>query len=356
MEWGLGHASRCLPLLNYLINNCKADLVVAANGSQADLIRESFPAIKIVHPPSYTIRYHKNRAGTIARLAFSLPHLAQQIKAENQWLRDYALNNPPDAIISDNRYGFRHPSIPSYLITHQLAVKTPFGKAVDALVRKQVYRYIEQFTACWVPDFEKIDRSLAGELSHPAQLPAIPVHYIGPLTRIHAAEPGRSLPHLINSQLENGRNIQLLVILSGPEPQRSMLETKILEQWSKEPGKSLVLVRGLPEQVSGNQDHSHIQPELLLPNSWVINHLSSPDLSQAIANASIILTRSGYSSVMDLIPNHKNLWMIPTPGQTEQEYLANYLSKKGLIRTVNQNQLSLEEILSPNGHQQVPDR
>lgn len=348
MEWGLGHASRCLPILNYLINNCKADIVVAANGSQADLIHESFPGIKIVHPPSYNIRYHKNRAGTIARLSFSLPHLAQQIKAENQWLRDYSRSNPVDAIISDNRYGFWHPSIPSYLITHQLAIKTPFGRAVDALVRKQVYRYINQFTACWVPDYEKKNESLAGELSHPAQLPAIPVQYIGPLTRITAVEPGIPIPDLINSQLENGRNIQLLVILSGPEPQRGILETKILEQWSKEPGNSLVLVRGLPELVSENQALSQIQPKLLLPNSWVTHHLSTSDLSQAIANASIILTRSGYSSVMDLLPTNKNIWMIPTPGQTEQEYLATYLAKKCLIRTVNQNQLSLKEILSPD--------
>lgn len=348
MEWGLGHASRCLPILDYLINNCKADLVVAANGSQAELIRESFPDIQIIHPPSYHIRYHKNRAGTIARLVFSLPHLAQQIKTENQWLRDYALNIPLDAIISDNRYGFWHPTIPSYLITHQLTIKTPFGRAVDALVRKQVYRYINQFTTCWIPDYENIHESLAGELSHPAQLPAIPVHYMGPLTRITATKPGIPIPDLINSQLENGRQIQLLVILSGPEPQRSILETTILEQWSKEPGHSLVLVRGLPELDSENSDLSQIRPELLLPNSWVINHLSTSDLSQAIANASIILTRSGYTSVMDLIPNHKNIWMIPTPGQTEQEYLATYLAKKGLIRTVNQNQLSLKEIISPD--------
>jgi hypothetical protein len=346
MEWGLGHASRCLPILSYLINNCKADLVVAANGSQADLIHESFPAIKIIHPPGYHIRYHKNRAGTIARLAFSLPHLAQQIKAENQWLRTFAEKNPVDVIISDNRYGFCHPDIPSYLITHQLAIKTPFGRAVESLVRKQVYRYINHFTACWIPDYEKINESLAGELSHPAKLPAIPVHYIGPLTRITAAEPGIPIPDLINSQLENGRKIQLLVILSGPEPQRSILETNILEQWSKEPGISLLLVRGLPAQASDDSTHTSIQTELLLPNSWVINHLSTADLSQAIANASIILTRSGYSSVMDLVPNHKNLWMIPTPGQTEQEYLATYLAKKGLIRTVNQNRLSLKEILS----------
>ncbi|KYP14656.1 glycosyltransferase [Flavihumibacter sp. CACIAM 22H1] len=342
MEWGLGHASRCLPLLNYLLNNCGADMFVAANGPQAALIAEAFPGIRIIHPPGYQIKYHKNRAGTIARLAFSLPQLAQQIKAENQWLRAFAERQPVDAIISDNRYGFWHPEISSYLITHQLQVKTAFGKSVDSLVRKQLYQYINKFTACWVPDFEAMENSLAGELSHPSQLPGIPVQYIGPLTRMQPVPAAKEADTLFNFPAATTPQIQLLAILSGPEPQRTLLETSILEQWKNKPGSSLWLVRGLPDQHKAPA----VRPDLrYLPNLYLVNHLSGPLLSEAITRATCILTRSGYSSVMDLVPHHKNLWMIPTPGQTEQEYLATYLQQKGLIQTVRQDKFSLQEIL-----------
>lgn len=374
MEWGLGHASRCIPILNYLFNNCQADLVVAASGPQAALIRAVFPTLSIVDIPAYSISYHKNRAGTITRLAFSLPHLAQQIRAENRWLLEFARNHPLDAIISDNRYGLWHPKIPSYLITHQLGIKTPFGKSVDALVRKQLYRYIGKFNACWVPDFKEMGQSLAGELSHPKQLPGIPVEYIGPLTRITSAVKNANIPDLANLSLlafqstitkssfqfrsaaiKEGRGtaIQLLVVLSGPEPQRTIFEELILQQWAQAPGQSLVLVRGLPAAHSESQtnlkktNRVNNREVVHIPNAMAVNHLSPPALSQAIANADCILTRSGYSSIMDLLPNHSNCWMVPTPGQTEQEYLAHYLAGKGLIQTQEQHRFSLSSILLP---------
>jgi len=376
MEWGLGHASRCIPILNYLLNNCQADLVVAANGPQAALIRAVFPTLTIVDIPAYSVSYHKNRAGTITRLAFSLPHLAQQIRAENRWLLEFARNHPLDAIISDNRYGLWHPKIPSYLITHQLGIKTPFGKSVDALVRNQLYRYIGKFHACWVPDFEEFEQSLAGDLSHPKHLPGIPVEYIGPLTRITQVEKNEIIPELAGLALtafestitktsfqfssdaikeDPGTAIQLLVVLSGPEPQRSIFEELILEQWAEAPGQSLLLVRGLPEEHSGTQTNINLankgnkEKVVHIPNAMAVNHLSPAALSQAVANANCILTRSGYSSIMDLLPHHSNCWMVPTPGQTEQEYLAQYLADKGLIKTQDQNRFSLAHILSPEG-------
>jgi hypothetical protein len=371
MEWGLGHASRCIPILNYLLNNCQADLVIAANGPQAALIRNSFPSIEIVNPPAYTVKYHKNRAGTIAKMAFSLPHLAQQIRAENRWLREFAENHQPDVIISDNRYGFWHPQIPSYLITHQLAIKTPFGKAVDGLVRKQLYRYIDKFTRCWIPDFEEEELSLAGELSHPKRLPGIPVDFIGPLTRISQAAKNQPIPGfsaLPDSSFfspiaetafqfgadeikqNQGAAIQVLVILSGPEPQRSIFEKLILQQWAAAPGTGLLLVRGLPEPAEPAPIQAITPGEVkFIPNAMAVNHLSTEQLSQAIANAACIITRSGYSSIMDLLPQQSNCWMVPTPGQTEQEYLARYLAQKGLIQTQSQDSFSLSPILHRSG-------
>jgi hypothetical protein len=371
MEWGLGHASRCIPILNYLLNTRQADLVVASNGPQASLIRNSFPSIKLVNPPAYSVQYHKNRAGTITKLAFSLPHLAQQIRAENRWLREFAEKHQLDAIISDNRYGFWHAQVPSYLITHQLAIKTPFGKAVDALVRNQLYRYIDKFTRCWIPDFEEQELSLAGDLSHPKRLPGIPVDYIGPLTRISQAVKNQPIPGLSalpdslffspiaetafqfgadEMKQNQGAAIQVLVILSGPEPQRSIFEELILQQWAAAPGTALLLVRGLPESDDPALNQAAIPGNVkFIPNAMAVNHLSAGQLSQAIANATCILTRSGYSSIMDLLPQQANCWMVPTPGQTEQEYLARYLAQKGLIQTQNQDSFSLSPILHRSG-------
>jgi hypothetical protein len=212
-------------------------------------------------------------------------------------------------------------------------------------------------------------QSLAGELSHPKQLPGIPVEYIGPLTRITSAVKNANIPDLANLSLPafqstitkssfqfrsaaikegRGTAIQLLVVLSGPEPQRTIFEELILQQWAQAPGQSLLLVRGLPAEKSV----AELKTEQLIhiPNAMAVNHLSPAALSQAIANADCILTRSGYSSIMDLLPHHSNCWMVPTPGQTEQEYLAHYLSQKGLIQTQSQNSFSLAQILShPTG-------
>ena len=101
MEWGLGHASRCIPLIHHLIYNCKASVFVAASGPQQTLIKEAFPDINIVHPPAYSIKYRKNRAGTIARIALSIPLLVQQIKAEHRWLSAFLLNNPMDSVMPE---------------------------------------------------------------------------------------------------------------------------------------------------------------------------------------------------------------------------------------------------------------
>lgn len=129
---------------------------------------------------------------------------------------------------------------------------------------------------------------------------------------------------------------QLLALLSGPEPQRTLLETALFRQWQETPGKSLVCVRGLPLAADAS-------PEL--PNAIVYNHLQTSALVREIANADIILCRSGYSTIMDLLPLGKKCVMVPTPGQTEQEYLADLLAGQGKIRTMQQQDFSLSQIL-----------
>lgn len=321
LDWGLGHATRCIPLVDFLITRLNAKITIAANGPQKAILREAFPQLNFLHPPDYQVSYRKNRAATIASLALAVPRILRTIRAENRWLHKLLQTQAFDAIISDNRYGFYDPVVPSYFITHQLLVKTPFGPRADRLVQKALYRYINRFKEVWVPDDEKAP-SLAGELSHPNKMPAIPVRYLGPISRL-------------DPRPKTGTT-QLLVLLSGPEPQRSLLEKIVFEQWLAAPGTSMVCVRGLPTTTEATPQ---------LPNAIVYNHLQASALAQEIANAGIILCRSGYSTIMDLLPMGKNCVMVPTPGQTEQEYLAGLLAAQGRIRTISQQELKLAEIL-----------
>jgi uncharacterized protein (TIGR00661 family) len=322
LDWGLGHATRCIPVIEELITHFNARVTVAVNGPQRAIIKEAFPRISYLTAPEYHVKYNKNRAATIARLAFSVPAILKAIRLEASWLESLASKQDFDLIISDNRYGLSHPSIPSILITHQLLVKTPFGTTADRLVQNRLFRLINRFTECWVPDYPS-EPSLAGALSHPVHMPGIPVRYIGPLSRLQPMKPKES--------------VQLLVLLSGPEPQRTILESIVLKQWEENPGDSMVMVRGLP---------GHSGPAPQISRARIYNHLSSMELSQEVANSQLILCRSGYSSVMDLLPLGKKCIMVPTPGQTEQEYLAKHLSRQGRISSFNQGDLEISRILA----------
>ena len=326
LDWGLGHSTRCIPLIRHLIQRYNTKILVAADGPQKAIIQETFPGVYFIKPPDFQIKYHKNRAVTIVKMALSATRLLKLIKAENAWLSELIKRQPVDYIISDNRYGMYHPGIPSYFICHQLLVKTPFGRLADRIVQRRLYGFIAKFNACLVPDYEA-EPSLAGELSHPRNLPPVPVHYIGPLSRIQPVDSSGSL--------------QLLVILSGPEPQRTIFEAMILEQWAAEPGRSMVIVRGFPE----HDNKTGAQLSIPVSNAKVYNHLPPEKLSGLIADAEIVLCRSGYSSIMDLVPLGKKCFMVPTPGQTEQEYLAAFLSSNGRIRTSNQGKFQLSEVL-----------
>jgi len=193
------------------------------------------------------------------------------------------------------------------------------GNWIDQALQRLNYGYINRFKACWVPDC-KGEENLAGELSHPARIPGT-LSYLGPLSRFG------------NSQFDKQYDIG--IILSGPEPQRSILEKNILGQLKVFTGTG-VLVRGLPAK---NINSS------LIGNVEVISHLPSSKLSMTIAQAGLVISRSGYSSIMDLVSLRKKAVLIPTPGQPEQEYLASYLHAKRMFYSIEQDQFDLGNIL-----------
>jgi len=172
-----------------------------------------------------------------------------------------------------------------------------------------------------VPDFEK-ELTLAGDLSHPKKLPNTPLQYLGPLSRFNS--------------LKLSIQYKLCIIISGPEPQRSQFEKIILSQMDRFKEK-MVMVRGLPNEEKV-LNHS-------IENLTIYNHLDAEKLNTIIAQSELVLSRSGYSTIMDLITLNKKAILVPTPAQPEQEYLAIHLKNNGLFQFVQQEDLRLGELL-----------
>jgi uncharacterized protein (TIGR00661 family) len=319
LDWGLGHATRCIPIIQTLIRkNC--NVLIACEGNIKTLLFREFPQLNFIHLKGYRIQYSKNSWTLPFGIGKQIPKILSTIQYENERLEDIVKEQDVHGIISDNRYGFYHKSIPSVFISHQLRIKTPFGKLVDNFLQKLNYQYINLFSECWVPD-NKTETDLAGELSHPREKPSLPLKYLGPLSRFQ--------------KLNSGKEKNVLILLSGPEPQRTIFENLLIQQLN-EFKSSVVLVRGLPGETT----------ELELPsNISGYNHLLAEELNEKMNKASIVVSRCGYSTVMDLAALGKKSILVPTPGQTEQEYLAKHLMKNNLALCVDQKKFRLKNAL-----------
>ena len=319
LDWGLGHATRCIPIIKELaLHGC--EITLAGEGAQEILLKKEFPALQFLSLPGYRIQYAGGGYKMAWKILRQIPELRKTIQNEKKWLKKNVIEFGFDAVISDNRYGLYHKNIPCVFITHQLLIKSPW-KWTEKIIQKQNYSFINQFTECWIPDNEGPD-NFAGALSHPAQMPNRPVYYTGPLSRFRST----GLPEKPN---------YLLIILSGPEPQRSIFENIIISQISDYKGTATI-VRGLPGTPS------------LIPSTDSIhfyNHLCAEELNIEMEKAAFVIARSGYSTLMDAMALNKKCILVPTPGQTEQEYLAKYFAKKGYSIFTSQTNFSLNEAL-----------
>lgn len=320
LDWGLGHTTRSIPIIRYLIeNNC--NVLVACNSKQRKLLEAELPPIPYEELEGYKLRYGKSKWSTIFFIIAQIPKILMKINRENKWLHGLAKRKPLGLVISDNRYGFRLNNTPSVFITHQLAIKTGLSKWLDKAILFFNYKYIEQFSRCWVPDYAS-EPCLAGMLSHPERLPNTAVDYIGGLSRMR-------------QQTCTDKSIDVLVLLSGPEPQRSILEKKILLE-AAHIKKSFVVLRGLPDIDSTPPVSSNVK---------ILNHLASQQLQDLLCRAFVVISRSGYSSLMDYMKLDVRSILIPTPGQAEQEYLAEYYQQQGWAMFVKQEEFELNVAL-----------
>lgn len=320
LDWGLGHATRCIPIIK-AFQFLGYEVLIAADGAVAKLLAYEFPEIRIIHLSGYHIKYATTAKALAWKLLFQVPKILRRIKNEHRWLDEMIVSEKIDLVISDNRYGLSTLKVPCIFITHQLCIKSPFTFLEDT-IRKINYRFINRFSTCWVPDVAG-ENNIAGLLSHPKTLPKIPVHYIGILSRMM-------------KQDVQGKQFDYCFLLSGPEPQRTILEDIILKSIPNISGK-IVLVRGLPDSDRTLDVPEHVK---------VFNHMPTNELANVLSLSNMIICRSGYTSIMELIGLQKKAILIPTPGQTEQEYLAEKLNADHRFYYANQDGLDIIQAIS----------
>ena len=317
LEWGLGHATRCIPIIKELLNK-DCEVFIAAEGATSYLLKQEFPTLNFLQLKGYRMKYSKKAYALPWKLLAQFPKILFTIYNENKWLKKIVGENKIDAVISDNRFGMYHKKIHSVYITHQLLIKT--GNSLTEKIGQRIhYHFIKKYNECWIPDFEV--NGLAGELSHPKKLPA-KIKYLGALSRFE----------LIVTE----KKYDLLIIISGPEPQRTIFEDQILNELATFTGKVL-FIRGLPENTKPMKNENTLVE--------IMNHLSAEKLNEAILQSDIIVSRCGYTTIMDLVKLQKKAILIPTPAQTEQEYLATYLMENKIFYTVRQKDFVLQKAL-----------
>ena len=319
LDWGLGHFTRCIPLIRKLsLQNNK--IFIAAEGQGAALMQREFPDAEFVVLPSYNIKYNRKGNAFMFTMMVQLPKIAAAVKRERREMEVLQQQYGFDVIISDNRLGLSIPGPLSVYMTHQLCIKT--GNLItDQIVNRIHYGFINRYDECWVPDRKGAD-NLAGALSHPVKMPDIPVKYIGCLSRFHKKNPEKKY--------------RFVIVLSGPEPQRTVFE-QILTNQLKHVPFPVALVRGLP--IGSKFEHE-------LPSGSVVhNHLDAATLGDLMQTADWVIARSGYSTIMDLVAIGQQAVLVPTPGQTEQEYLAKYLSNNSMFMMKKQDSFCFDDLI-----------
>lgn len=305
LNWGLGHASRCIPIIQNYINEGH-DVYIGSDGVALQLLKLKFPTLIFVELPSYNVQYSKSNSQIIA-MTRNIPRIFSGIIREHVWLYKFLKNNTFDLIISDNRFGLWSKSTKCVYITHQLMIKMPTSlKALETLVWRMHRTLISRYNQCWVPDFES-DPNLSGDLSHLYPLPSN-TKFIGPISRFS-----------INKDEKISTEYSTIAIISGVEPQRKIFQNQLQKRFENQPYKVL-FVCGEPES----------EYKYSTKNITFVSHLNDIELKMHLLGTERIICRSGYSSIMDLHALNciGKTEFIPTPGQTEQLYLFEHLSFK----------------------------
>jgi uncharacterized protein (TIGR00661 family) len=318
LDWGLGHATRCIPVIEQLLQH-GCEVVIAGSGRSLTLLKIEFPQLTFEELPPYDPEYPATGSMIFAMMR-QLPKFRKTIKDEQKIIERVVKARNIDIVISDNRFGCWSRNAVNIFITHQLNIAMPLGWGLLGLFVNRVnHHLIKKFHACWIPDVEGED-NLSGKLSEAGSMN---VKFVGMLSRFNG-----------DLNLKFDVKFDILAILSGPEPQRTILEDKLTQQISTTALKALI-VRGIP----GSSCRTFAEP------IEVIDFLTASELEHAIRQSKMIVARSGYSTIMDLAMLGKRALFVPTPGQTEQAYLATQMKVKRIAYFAPQDEFNITEAL-----------
>lgn len=329
MNWGFGHAGRMIPLALELRKKGH-EILFCADRYVIPMLRRELPGISIIETDGLRIRYFRKIPLWISVL-LHLPHIIAVSVMEHRELKRLVAKHNPDIIISDNRFGFWHKHIFSVYVTHMIRIPFPYAfRFMEPLGVWLHRKVIERFDLCLIPDFPG-DLNLSGRLSHGVRLPRNIV-WCGPLSRFNtAAGTGQFInaPATVSAAstpVFTAPDPYCCLILSGPEPQRSILKEMITAAAT---GMHLVILEGKGEH------NTIVRSE----NFTVVSNPYTALMKAIITGSSAVISRSGYTSLMELVSLNKGAVIIPTPGQPEQEYLGEYFDKKWGFVTVNQDEI-----------------
>ena len=322
LNWGLGHATRCVPIIRGLLESGD-NVIIAADKAPLAFLKKEFPNLEFIELPGFEPLYSKGNS-QVFQLLKSIPNALINFNKEHKALEKIVDDYKIDLVISDNRFGCWSKKVHSIYITHQLHIQAPKPfRWTQGILNKLHNIYIKKYDELWIPDIENTP-SLSGILSHPADV-KIKTKYIGFLSRFSEIK-------------DEEKSIDYLVILSGPEPQRTILEDIIIKQ-ANDTDETIVILRAKPNEEN--------LPDNIPNNVTIFNHVDDDKFTKLVSKSDKIICRGGYSSLMDLITLNRNAYLIPTPGQTEQEYLAKYLTEKGLFNYCNQKDFKLKDVKIP---------
>ncbi len=305
LNWGLGHATRMVPVIELLLQK-GARVLLAADKRPYDFLKQRFPDCKMIRLPGFEPSYPEK--GSMAlRMISSFPLMLKKAHEANKLLQKIIDRHGVDIVISDNRYELSSTKVYSVFITHQLNVQTfRWQRLFQPLITQLIYRYIKRFDELWIPDSENNQHNLSGKLSHVKNFPVENYQFTDPLSRLDLDVGASEMEPL-----------DLLVLLSGPEPQRTVFEQLITTQLLKNKLRATVL-QSKPEEKTIKQKE----------NITLISHADDEQMAMLIKSADIVISRPGYSTIMDLSVFGKKAIFVPTPGQTEQLYLARELKNR----------------------------
>jgi len=301
LNWGLGHATRCIPLIRQYLQE-GADVVLGGTGESLQLLRKHFPDLTVVELAPLQLRYSKGRS-QVGAMICAAPQIIRFARKNRKRVDEIVHTLKIDTILSDNCFGVYNPHCENIYMTHQLEICLPKGwKWLESVATSIHARLYANYQHIWVPDNET-GELLSGRLGHP-QKKDKRIRYIGPISRFSKSEPIAT----------GDAQYDVVALLSGLEPQRSIFEEEIVNRYAVS-NKRVLIVRGKVREPNVRVTHKNIT---LLPS------LDDEALKNVLYGVELIIARSGYSTIMDL-------WALgllykaelhPTPGQSEQEYLA----------------------------------